>query len=144
MADWLETTVLYCTDTSHCCFRSKLTFKEFVQYVVWNHKHNIPQDIHWKQQNDICQPCYIKYDIIGFYETLKHDTEYILRQAAAVSNVSLVSRSTDTSENSSGNYLTFYDKVPASDIRIILDMYSKDYEVFHYEIPDRILSRLKK
>ena len=128
-----------------CCFRLKeVTFPEFVQYVLWDHIHNVHADRHWQQQYDLCQPCHIKYDAIGFYETMRDDAEYILRKITAGSDVGLVPRSKDTRTLSSDYLLKLYDKVPLNDIRNLLAVYKKDYSVFGYQIPKRILSRLRE
>jgi len=113
-----------------------------VQYVVWNYKHSILANIHWRSQYDICQPCHIHYDAIGFYKTLHDDAKYILEKIAAGKNAYLVPRSFDTSQRSSDKYLTMYDKVPLGDIVSLLNMYKRDYEVFGYQIPEQIRRRL--
>jgi len=113
-----------------------------VQYVVWNYKHNILDNIHWRSQYDICQPCHINYDAVGFYETLRDDAKYILEKIAAGENAYFFPRSVDTLQRSSDEYLTMFDNVPLGDIESLLDMYKRDYEVFGYRIPERIRRRL--
>jgi len=119
-----------------------LKFAEFVQYVVWNYKHSILASSLWRSQYDICQPCHIHYDAIGFYRTLRDDAKYILEKIAAGQDAYLVPRSMDTLQRSSNEYLTIYDTVPLGDIVSLLDMYKRDYEVFGYQIPEQIRRRL--
>jgi len=120
-----------------------VTFPEFVHYVLWENKHRTSNH-HWKRQHDICQPCHIQYDTIGFYETLQDDVKYILEKISAGPNVSLVPRSTDTPKKSSNGFMKLYDTIPVSSIRELLDIYKIDYRLFGYQIPDRILSRLRE
>jgi len=106
--------------------------------------HNTEVDHHWKQQYNTCQPCHIKYDAIGFYETLYDDARYILRKNFAEAYVNLVPRSKDTKRSSSNNWLKLYDNVPVDAIRDLLDIYERDYKVFGYQIPKEILNRLRQ
>ena len=129
-----------------CCSltgsNKNVTFAQFVHYVVWNHKHNVEANHHWRSQYDLCQPCHINYDSIGYYETLHDDVDYILGKIGVGQNIHLVPRSKDTKQISSNYYLNLFDAVPTSDIVGLLDMYNKDYKVFGYELPERIRNRL--
>ena len=68
-------------------FRSKfseskkryVTFEEFVRYVLTTGMRNVTQNQHWATYEDLCQPCFIKYDYIGNLETMEEDSEVILR-----------------------------------------------------------------
>lgn len=59
-----------------------VTIPEFVSYVIdeWAERDKKPVDEHWRSQVDLCHPCSIKYDIIGKYETMEQDVDYLLRQ----------------------------------------------------------------
>jgi len=80
-----------------CCrltgSKKKVTFAQFVHYVVWNHKHNVEADHHWQSQYDLFQPCHINYCTT---QTLHEDTDYILAKIGVGPNIHLVSRSKDT------------------------------------------------
>lgn len=125
-------------------FKKEVTFAQFVCYVLRAKKYKIATNFHWKPQHENCRPCSIKYDSISYYETLRDDSEYILLRIAAGPNITLVPRSIDTPYASSGGYLQLYDTVPANDIRGLLDFYKDDYNIFGYQIPERIRSRLHK
>ena len=62
-----------------------VTFQEFVVGI----KNGIV-DRHWMPQSEICQPCVVQYNHVGFFEYLNDDMSHILDQ---VSNVVLFSDS---------------------------------------------------
>ncbi|XP_069186250.1 carbohydrate sulfotransferase 11 isoform X2 [Procambarus clarkii] len=63
-----------------------VTFAEFVSYLTdtGTRQDNFETlNEHWAPYVDLCHPCTIKYNIIGKYETLEEDSEYILRKIHA-------------------------------------------------------------
>ena len=52
-----------------------VTFQEFVIGI----KNGIV-DRHWMPQSEICQPCAVNYNHVGFFEYLNDDTNHILDQ----------------------------------------------------------------
>ena len=50
-----------------------VTFQEFVTGI----KNGIV-DRHWMPQSEICQPCFVNYNHVGFFEYLNDDTNHIL------------------------------------------------------------------
>jgi len=118
-----------------------VTFAEFVRYVLWERDRG-HVDVHWRPQYDVCRPCHIKYDYIGYYETMRDDAKDILHTVAASSDVHFPEEDFDSRLPNSNTYLELFDNVPADDIRRILDFYRNDYKVFGYEIPQIIRRRL--
>ena len=53
-------------------------FEEFVQYVIDEWKTGQLMDVHWRPMADLCTPCYVHYDVIGKFETLKQDADFVL------------------------------------------------------------------
>ena len=51
-----------------------VTFEEFIKYVVDDHRFKR----HWHAYESLCQPCKIKFDFIGKYETLSDDLARVL------------------------------------------------------------------
>lgn len=118
-----------------------MTFSEFVRYVLWERTHKKQVDLHWLPQYETCQPCHIKYDYIGYYQTIHDDAKDILRIIAAGSDVHYPSADFDSRMPNSTNYLKLYENVSVSNIRRILNLYDNDYRVFGFKIPD-IIRRL--
>lgn len=57
------------------------TFKEFILFIIDNHKYGRRFDEHWTPIYSFCTPCSINYTLIAKVETFQRDTEYIIRQA---------------------------------------------------------------
>jgi len=64
-------------------FVGDVTFLEFVQYVIREKYSKKRRDIHWMPQYKHCNPCLIKYDFIGRYETLEEDAKHVLAKVTA-------------------------------------------------------------
>ncbi|KAK8726690.1 hypothetical protein OTU49_009998 [Cherax quadricarinatus] len=61
-----------------------VTFAEFVSYLIDTRQDSFQSlNEHWAPYVDLCHPCTIRYNIIGKYETLEEDSEYILRKIGA-------------------------------------------------------------
>ena len=134
--------------TDRCCcsspeFARGVSFAEFVRYVLWERDHKAHGvDVHWRPQYDVCRPCHISYDYLGYYETMHDDAEDVLRKIAAGTDVEFPSGDFDSRVPNSRQYLELFQNVSVDDIRRILEFYKNDYRVFGYEIPRVIRDRL--
>ena len=110
--------------------------------MLWerNHKHQV--DVHWRPQYDVCRPCHIGYDYLGYYETMHEDANDVFRKIAAGPDVRFPSGDFDSRLPNSSKYLELFDSVPVDDVRRIVEFYRRDYDVFGYEIPEIIRRRL--
>lgn len=124
-------------------FAKNVTFTEFIRYVLWEREHKAQVDVHWRPQYDVCRPCHIKYDYLGYYETMRDDAKDVLREIAVGSDVHFPLGDFDSRMPNSREYLELFENVSVSDIRRILDFYRNDYKVFGYEIPDVVRRRLQ-
>ena len=128
----------------------RVEFDEFVRYAVNEGVGRRPGiDIHWDSVYDICQPCQVKYDFIGHYETIRTDAERVMRRIAARSNrtvnTDVLFPATDRDSRSPVSHESlrqFYANVSASDVVRLLRLYRKDYETFGYGIPNEIAERI--
>jgi len=118
-----------------------VTLEEFVRYVLQQADrglHNL--DMHWMPQYNLCASCKIKYDFIGHHETLHHDAEHVLRQISRYSNntdVRFPASDINSPKRNSREFVQkFYGEVSASNVRRLLQLYKKDYDVFGYKVPD--------
>ena len=124
-----------------------MKFEEFVQYVLKQGRDRTDHlEIHWRPQYNLCDPCHIKYDFIGHYETLQHDAEHVLRQITRYSNntdVHFPATDVDNRNRNSHEFLQqFYANVSSSDIRGLLQLYKKDYDVFGFKVPEIVRQKL--
>jgi len=53
-------------------------FAEFVQFVIDEWRTGQLMDVHWRPMVDLCTPCHVHYDVIGKFETLKLDADFVL------------------------------------------------------------------
>ena len=84
---------------------------------------------HWALYNNLCHLCSIDYDIIGKYESLEDDSNYVLDIIGASSKLRfpkfVPSKTTE-------NLIKYYNKVPNSIKSRILDIFNIDFEMFEY------------
>ena len=57
-----------------------ITFLEFLKYIIFFSRTSgaFNLDNHWKPTSLLCNPCAVKYDVIGKFETLSEDSQAIL------------------------------------------------------------------
>ena len=55
-----------------------VTFEEFISYILDPNTEQ-PFNEHWRPMYKLCFPCLHKYDVIGKYETMSEDVQYILQ-----------------------------------------------------------------
>jgi len=116
-------------------------FEEFVQFVLQEANLGAEHlDYHWIPQHNLCHPCHVKYDFVGHYETLVQDAEHVLSQISRRSNntdVHFPATDVDSRNRKSGKFLRkFYGNIPPHNIRRLLQLYKRDYEVFGYKYPN--------
>lgn len=108
-----------------------VTFAEFVSYLI-DKRHDNQESLneHWAPYVDLCHPCAIKYDIIGKYETLEEDAEFVLRKIGAPPRLHfppLVASKTSSLVDAHMDTLT-------PDLRKRLyDTYQLDFKLFEYD-----------
>lgn len=60
-----------------------VTFREFVRYLLDTEtQRDGPLNEHWRPAFDLCRPCQINYDVVGKYETLERDADFVLGKIA--------------------------------------------------------------
>jgi len=104
-----------------------VTFKEFVQYLIDPRTRRF--DVHWQQFHEMCQPCRIRYDFIGHYETLAQDTRYVLSRLG-IDNVPLPSF--NAKYNSSHHVAEIFAQLTENEIQRLVDVYRLDFALFGY------------
>ena len=58
-----------------------VTFEEFVRYILDPvARQEVLVDRHWMSFHETCHPCYIRYDFIGKFETLREDAVYVIKR----------------------------------------------------------------
>lgn len=113
-----------------------LKFSEFVRFINEEHAFNK----HWNLQYKQCRPCDIDYTILGHFETLQEDSEFILKVIGAEGDVSFPSSNHSSPTNSSDEdiFKSFYETLSDQEFRALYKTYARDFEMFGYPLPDRI------
>uniref|UniRef100_A0A3Q2P8W5 Carbohydrate sulfotransferase n=1 Tax=Fundulus heteroclitus TaxID=8078 RepID=A0A3Q2P8W5_FUNHE len=111
-----------------------VTFKEFVQYLLDGHRP-VGMDIHWEQMNKLCHPCLIDYDLIGKFENMEEESNFLLRMIGAPDSLKLPSfkdrnpKDVRTSKEITERY---FSQVSFMERQRVYDFYYMDYLMFNY------------
>ena len=91
--------------------------------------------MHWKPQYQHCNPCVIKYDFIGRFEQLHHDTEHVmaalLTPTEPKSSIKLPSLNKNRVSESTMKHI--YTNLSRNIIQKLIYMYKSDYDLFGYD-----------
>ncbi|XP_075049524.1 carbohydrate sulfotransferase 9-like isoform X4 [Mixophyes fleayi] len=109
-----------------------ITFEEFVRYIVQEDRRY--RDTHWRPMYHLCDPCNIHYDIIGKFETIKQDADFVLKTIGAPKDLSYPnmkhhSNDTRTNDQISKHYL---ESLSSSLFGQLVNVYSVDFSMFEY------------
>ncbi|XP_035675463.1 carbohydrate sulfotransferase 11-like isoform X1 [Branchiostoma floridae] len=111
-------------------------FKEFVQYLLDPQAHGPQLNEHWDHYFNLCHPCRIHYDVIGKYETLDQDVNYVL-QRAGVANIVQFPPKPKKAQTSTSQLLDEYlDEIGPKEVLRLHNMYILDYLMFNYSLPN--------
>ncbi|NWV08098.1 CHSTB sulfotransferase, partial [Ptilonorhynchus violaceus] len=116
-------------------------FDEFVYYLLDPRtQQEEPFNEHWERVHSLCHPCIIHYDVVGKYETLAEDANYILQLVGADTSVRFPasSKTTRTTDNMTAQF--FQDISPFYQRRLF-NLYKMDYLLFNYSIPSYLRIR---
>lgn len=108
-----------------------VTFEEFVAYVT--DPENKAFNEHWKPIYSLCHPCSIHYDIIGKYETLYQDSDYILTK---IGMKNLEFPYTSKPSKTTVNMRKYYKNLTSESIWKLYDIYQLDFRLFGYTFHD--------
>ena len=113
-----------------------VTFPEFVQYIIYLHKHNQRFDEHWAPFHTLTFPCQIKYDFIGKLENQIEDAEQVLSSGFHM-NSSNVKFPTETANHKTGSSAESAEKaykdIPEEYMEQLREVYKFDFMLFDYD-----------
>ncbi|XP_072022737.1 LOW QUALITY PROTEIN: carbohydrate sulfotransferase 13-like [Amphiura filiformis] len=114
-----------------------ITFHDFVRFLI-DPRMEPFQNVHWKSNYELCKPCDIKYDIIGKYESLVEDANYVLKVTNVDHLVSFPSGegNADTSTHSSNQQklVAAYKQMSLHDIESLVRFFKMDFLLFDYPV----------
>ena len=118
---------------------SSVTFREFVKYLL----RISPQayDRHWLSIYHHCHPCHIHYDYIAKVEYLDTEAEELLKlMNVTVPKVPFSNRHQMNKEE----FIQYYSNISLAEYHDILNIYSKDMNMFDYRDPFRFNKSIDK
>ncbi|NXC39580.1 CHST9 sulfotransferase, partial [Penelope pileata] len=110
----------------------KVSFQEFVSFIIANPPNAL--DIHWKPMFLLCDPCNIRYDILGKYETLGLDSERVLKAIGAPKSLQYPSLKKYGSDKRTNGDITveYLRQLSSEQIEKIKKLYQMDFLLFNY------------
>uniref|UniRef100_A0ABI7Y814 Carbohydrate sulfotransferase n=1 Tax=Felis catus TaxID=9685 RepID=A0ABI7Y814_FELCA len=110
-------------------------FEEFVAYLIDPHtQREEPFNEHWQTVHSLCHPCHIRYDLVGKYETLEEDSNYVLRLAGVGSYLKFptYAKSTRTTDEMTTE---FFQNISSEHQTQLYEVYKLDFLMFNYSVP---------
>ncbi|XP_051912169.1 carbohydrate sulfotransferase 11 isoform X1 [Hippocampus zosterae] len=110
-------------------------FKEFAEYLADPAtRRDGPLNEHWQTVSQLCHPCHIHYDLVGKYETLEEDANYVLRLAGVADSLRFPSyaKSTRTTDAMTAQ---FFSNISTAQQVQLYQLYKLDFLMFNYSTP---------
>lgn len=122
-----------------------VTFSEFIRFLLDRKTEQGGYNEHWRPFFDLCYPCHIHYNFIGKYESLDEDVEGLLKLLQVDDWIRFPKRGDNyKSLKTEDLFLKFYKTVDSDMLRDIVNVYSKDFDIFDYEVPKGVQRLLEK
>ncbi|KAM4664559.1 carbohydrate sulfotransferase 8-like isoform 1-T2 [Discoglossus pictus] len=112
--------------------KSVVSFEEFVKFLVDQESRGM--DIHWMPMHLLCDPCNINYDILGKMETLKSDSDDVLKVIRAPKGIKYpeIKQHSNESRTNTGISYEYLSKLPLTFLQKLLEKYALDFALFDY------------
>nr|XP_006823894.1 PREDICTED: carbohydrate sulfotransferase 11-like [Saccoglossus kowalevskii] len=116
--------------------QSPITFNEFVQFIIETVDDGALQNEHWRPIHEMCSVCDVHYDVIGKFENLEKDAQYILKESN-VGEILTFPRHDSHITNSSTeeNLKKYFSTISADSIHQLYKIYELDFKLFQYPYP---------
>ncbi|XP_033122164.1 carbohydrate sulfotransferase 11-like [Anneissia japonica] len=108
------------------------TFGEFIKMIV--SKDNYISNIHWRNMLSVCYPCDIDYDVIGRFEDIENDSNYILNRVGADLKFPASTGFHFTNSSNFEKVKKSYANIPDSDLVSLYQKYQNDFLLFDYKV----------
>lgn len=114
-----------------------VTFREFVQYLL-DVRRPVGMDIHWTPVSQLCNPCLLRYNFIGKFESLEEEANFLLRSVGAPRNLTFPGfkdRNPHAERTSSSITQRYFAQLNSTERQKAFDFYYMDYLMFNYPKP---------
>ena len=117
---------------------SDVKFHEFVAYLL-DPKTKRPFNDHWNQYYRLCHPCLVQYDVIGKYESLEEDAEYVFERTD-INKILHFPKSNRLAgkPRTSDVYMNSFQNISRLELHKLWELYKVDFSMFGYPYPDII------
>lgn len=113
---------------------AKISFEEFIQYIL-NGKAEV-MNAHWQEYDEICRPCLVWYDFIGYLEDIRQDSSDILKILGLNTQVEFpLNISSYYKVPSSVLTASYFSKLSRTHKERLLNKYRYDFQMFGYPEP---------
>lgn len=118
-----------------------VTITEFFRYLADPNNYDKFNE-HWTPQVDLCQPCSIHYDFIGHYEDIDREANYVIENFAGDSKLKFPSGHEMPCEGCSRKRMKEYlTKVPKDNIKSVIKVFKRDFNIFGYSMAMKDIMR---
>ncbi|XP_051237169.1 carbohydrate sulfotransferase 8-like [Dicentrarchus labrax] len=114
-----------------------VTFREFVQYLL-DVRRPVGMDIHWEPISQLCNPCLLRYNFIGKFESLEEEANFLLQTIGAPRNLTFPDfkdRNPLAERTSSTITQRYFAQLNSTERQKAFDFYYMDYLMFNYPKP---------
>ncbi|XP_039988597.1 carbohydrate sulfotransferase 8-like [Xiphias gladius] len=114
-----------------------VTFREFVQYLL-DVRRPVGMDIHWEPVSQLCNPCLLRYNFIGKFESLEEEANFLLQSLGAPRNLTFPDfkdRNPLAERTSSKITQKYFSQLNSTERQKAFDFYYMDYLMFNYPKP---------
>jgi hypothetical protein len=109
-------------------------FYQFIQFLLAPSEakvRNTPHNRHWRPIHKLCHPCSIDYTILGKFETLVEDSNFVLH------SIGIKDMKFPRGIPKTRKFMKeYYNSIPMNVIPRITDIYKNDLELFAYDTVD--------
>ena len=122
----------------------RLSFEQFIAWVVTNPygEYNAYRDEHWRPIENLCQICKVDFDFIGHSSHFLEDLPVFIQKLHVSTDVlpdsyDSVNRHAAKLNTLVGNGTTeeYFQNIPDEHKKLLLEIYSADYEALSFEVP---------
>ncbi|XP_038561062.1 carbohydrate sulfotransferase 8-like isoform X2 [Micropterus salmoides] len=114
-----------------------VTFREFIQYLL-DVRRPVGMDIHWEPVSQLCNPCLLRYNFIGKFESLEEEANFLLQSVGAPGNLTFPDfkdRNPLAERTSSSITQRYFAQLNSTERQKAFDFYYMDYLMFNYPKP---------
>ncbi|CAM1323930.1 Uncharacterised protein g8523 [Pycnogonum litorale] len=111
---------------------STLEFDEFIEYIISTNPNMF--DIHWRRYKDHCDPCRLRYDLIGKMDTMTDDRRYMYHQSKIQAIKDIDKRANNL--RSSRKVHEYFSQLTKRQVIQLYVLYKPDFDYFDYSFID--------